>query len=291
MKVYFFLFSIGLISLKSNTQSISSSEDSLKFYGDAMFSLTLAKHKSLAEERFLDLAKRLIKSNEDSSLLNFHPSFVITESKDQLIKIISWQIENEYNDYHYCAYLFSKNSKPIFIKSTNRNLEKINYETFNQDNWYGAMYYHFLPELIHGYYTVFGYRFSNEGFKYRIIELLKIENGNVEFGSPLFKIPDSKGDEDFLYRKVIAYSPSANMAMKYDEESKMIYYDHIEQLTDPKSGEILRVPDGTFESFELKNNFWNYDSYHKLKQVDTPPMEKPILDKREKDLFGKRKKN
>lgn len=289
MKIYFIIFCFCLIVTKSSTQEISSPSDSLRFYGDAMFSLKLSRHKDFAEKHFLDLAKRLIQKNEDSILLTFHPAFVTTESKDQMIKIVSWQIEIESNVYHYCSYIFVKNEKPVFLKSVTRNMEKINYESFNSENWYGALYYHFLPETINGYYTVFGYRFSNEGYKYRIIELVKIEKGSVQFGSPLFKATTGKDDEDLMYRKVIGYSASANLGLTYDEEVKMIYFDHIDIITDPKSGEILRVPDGTFEAFELKNNYWNYIPYHKLKLLDTPPMEKPILDKRKKDLFGKDK--
>lgn len=291
MKIYILILSICLISLYSNTQVLSSSKDSLCFYGDAMFSLKLSVNKSFAEKQFLDLAQRLIKTNEDSSLLMFHPSFVITESKDKLIKIVSWQIGLDSNNYHYCAYIFSKNSKPIFLKSNERNLERINYESFNQENWYGAMYYHFLPETINGYYTVFGYRFSSDGMKYRIIELINIENGMVSFGSPLFKTTSTNGDEDFQYRKMVGYSLSANLSLIYDEESKMIYYDHVEVITDPNSGELLKVPDGTFEAFELKNNFWNYIPYHQLKHIETPPREKPVLDNRKKDLFGKEKQH
>jgi hypothetical protein len=261
----------------------------MKFYGDAMFSLKLPENKAFAEAHFQELASRLIQNNNDSNLLTFHPSFIITESDDHSIKIISWQIEIQNKDYHYCAYIFSKNNKPVFLKSINRNLDRINYESMDRDNWYGAMYYHFLPITLDGFYTVFGYRFSNTGFKYRIIELIKIEDGKVIFGAPRFKYKDAKGEEDFGYRKLIAYSPSANVALKYDEESKMIYYDHVEQFTDPKSAEIILAPDGTFESYELNDQYWNYNPYLKLKTLDTPPREKPVLDGNKKDLFGKEK--
>ncbi len=291
MKISVLIFSFCFASLNSGTQTISSAEDSLRFFGDAMFSLKLPINKSYAESRFLELANRLVQNNKDSNLLKFHPSFIITGSNDQSVKIISWQIESDFTDYHYCAYFFIKDLKPVFLKSINRNLDRINYETFNQENWYGAMYYHFLPETINGYYTILGYRFSKEGYKYRIIDLLKIHNGMVEFGSPLFKSVSEDGNEDFLYRKIISYSPSANIIVKYDEESKMIMYDHVERFIDPKSGEVLRVPDGTFEAFELKNNYWNYIPYHKLQNLETPPREKPVLDNRKKDLFGREKRN
>ncbi len=290
MKILFTILYIGVSALQSFSQDIKTPEDSLQFFGDAMFSLKIYSNKIYAESRFLELANRLIESNKDSSLLKFHPSFVMTESNDHSLKFVSWQIQLDTNNYHYCAYLFTKDRKPLFLKSKNRNLDKINYETFNEETWYGAMYYHFLPVLINGYYTVLGYRFSNEGYKYRIIELLKIQDGKVEFGSPLFRISGDGGNEDFLYRKMISYSPSANVVVKYDEESKLILFDHVERFIDPKSGEVLRVPDGTFEAFELKDQYWDYIPYHKLQIIDTPPREKPVLGTGKKDLFGKDKK-
>jgi hypothetical protein len=290
MKILFTILGFYVFLLQSISQGIVSPLDSLQFYGDAMFSLKLPSNKIFAESRFLELAERLIITDEDSTLLKFHPSFVMTESNDQAIKIVSWQIQIDTNDYHYCAYLFTKGQKPVFLKSIHRNLDKINYESFNQENWYGAMYYHFLPVLINGYYTVLGYRFSNEGYKYRVIELLKCEDGKIEFGSPLFRVAGTDGTEDFLYRKMISYSPSANIVVKYDEESKLILFDHVERFIDPKSGEVLRVPDGTFEAFELKDQYWDYIPYHKLQIIDTPPREKPVLGTGKKDLFGKDKK-
>jgi hypothetical protein len=290
MKNYLLVFFICLGFLGAHSQSISTSVDSLRFYGDAMFSLRLKENKSFAENQFLNLADRLVQDNKDSSLLTFHPSFIITESKDKFLKIVSWQIENESKEYRYYAFIFSKDAKPILIRSQERNLDRINYETFNKENWYGAMYYHFLPEIIGGFYTVFGYRFSKEGYKYRIIEMIRVNEDTVEFGSPIFKVTDEKGGEDFLYRKLISYSASANVALRYDEEVKMIYFDHIDRFTDPKSGELLRAPDGTFEAFELKNNYWNYIPYHKLQILETAPREKPVLDNKSKDLFGRDKK-
>jgi hypothetical protein len=207
-----------------------------------------------------------------------------------LFIIISWQIEYDSKDYRYYAYIFQPGAKPLLLESTERNLDRINYESFNNDNWYGILYYQFLPVVVDGYYTLFGYRFAKNGLKYRIIELLKNDNGKLIFGAPLFKIIDKEGEEDYLYRKVIPYSLSANMQISYDNSLNLIYYDHIDNYTDPKSGEILLVPDGTFEAFELKDNTWVYIPYHQLQKLKQAPREKPILDSKNKDLFGRKKK-
>jgi hypothetical protein len=289
MKFYSLILIFGLSYCTAKTQAINTPEDSLRFYGDAMFTLKISKHKAFAETKFTNLVQRLVHSNKDSIYFKFHPAFVVTESPDQEIKIISWQIELD-SSYHYYAYFFTKNSNPIFINSKPRNIDRINYETFDKDNWYGAMYYHFLPVKINGFYTVLGYRFSNEGNKYRIIEPIKLAQDNLEFGSPIFRIVNSKNEEDLLYRKIISYSPSANIIVKYDEESKLILFDHVEQFTDPKTGQIIRAADGTFESFEYKDQYWEYNSYHQLEKLKAAPREKPVLGGSKKDIFGKEKR-
>lgn len=286
MKFRVGLLAIFLFTIRLHGQ-LHNAVDSLQFFGDAMFSLKVHSNRAFAESQFLELAKRLIVDVKDSSLLNFHPSFISTQSFDKNIKIVSWQVESDDYQYHYYAYFFTPASKPVLIKSVSRNLERMNYETLNSENWYGALYYRFIPGNIEGYYTILGYRFSTQGFKYRIIDFIRMKDKKPEFGAPLIRLDSTQNNEDRLYRKVIAYSPSANASINYDETDKIIYFDHIVLMTDPRTGEIMKVPDGTFESMEWKNDFWQYNSYHKLQQVDSPPREKPVLDKRKKDLFGR----
>ncbi|MBK8484172.1 MAG: hypothetical protein IPL31_07510 [Saprospiraceae bacterium] len=263
--------------------------DSMRFYADAMFSMRLIEHKLFAEHQFLRLATTLIKSNEDSSKLSFHPSFVIAESADKKLKIVSWQIDENFQNYRYAAFVFADSCKPIFLKSEERNLNRINFESFTEHNWYGALYYHFVPEKINGYYTLFGYRFSKDGNKHRFIDVIKIDHGNIQIGSPIFKHYDTKEQEELYFRHVIHYSPSANVILRYEEDSKMIFFDHIDQITDSKSGEVLMVPDGTFEAFELKDGYWNYIPYQRGEILENAPRERPVLGKDSKDLFGKSK--
>ncbi len=279
------------ITIQTGFSQLTTSLDSLKFYGDAMFSLRSAEHRKFANEQFINLSKKLIITTKDTSLLAFHPSFLAVQTKDHLLKMITWQVELDHQQYIYYAFVFIGNNTPFLLQSKERNLDRINYELFTANNWYGALYYEFLPNKLDGYYTVLGYRLSKNGLKYRIIDLIKIESNTLTFGAPLFKTTDKQGEEDLLFRKVIAYSPSANMLIKFDDISRIIYFDHIEKYTDPKSGEILLVPDGTFESFELTEQFWIHNSYHQLEKLKTAPIEKPAIDSNNTDLFGRKKKS
>jgi len=272
-------------------QVLNSKQDSFRFYADAMFYLNQSEFRMNAESVFNRLLRELVLSSEDSSKLNFLPSFVKCESTDKNICIISWQVERKPKEFHYAAVLFSPNAKPLFLNDVDRTLSRINFETFNSKNWYGALYYHVIPAKIKNTFTVLGYRFGKDGSKYRIIDMIELKNNDVLIGSPLFKHIDEKGGEEWYYRHVINYSPSANVAVKYDETSQIIYFDHVETFTDVKSGEVVRAPDGTFEALEFKNEYWNYVPYQKGEILQSAPREKPILNGENKDIFGKKKES
>lgn len=273
------------------TQVLNTKQDSFRFYADAMFFLNQAEFRMHAESAFNRLLKELIVTTADSSKLNFLPSFVKCETPDKSISIISWQVERQPKDFHYAAVVFQANAKPLYLFDVNRTISKINFESFNSKNWYGALYYHVIPAKIKNTYTLLGYRFGKDGSKYRIIDAIEIKNNDIEIGAPIFKHTDEKGEEEWYYRHVINYSLSANVAIKYDEASQIIYFDHVETFTDIKSGEVVRAPDGTFESLEYKIDYWNYIPYQKGEILETAPREKPVLNGDKKDILGKKRES
>lgn len=290
MKIWICCLFVFFFASQCAGQVLSSKQDSFRFYADAMFFLNQAEFRIEAEQAFNRLLKELVISNEDTIKFSFLPNFVKCESSDKQFCIISWQVERAPKDYHYGAVLFRPESKPIYLNDIDRNISRINYETFNSNNWYGALYYHVIPLKINNAYTILGYRFGKDGSKYRIIEILEIINDDLLIGAPKFKHLNEKGDEEWYYRHVINYSPSANVAIKYDETSQIIYFDHVETFTDVKSGDVVRAPDGTFEALEFKNEYWNYIPYQKGEILQTPPREKPVFNNEGKDIFGKKKK-
>lgn len=289
MKIWISCLALLFYTYHCDSQALRTKQDSFRFYADAMFFLNQAEFRIEAEHGFNRLLKELVVNNEDSAKLSFLPNFVKCESADKSLCIISWQVERKPKDFHYAAVLFRPESKPIFLKDVDRNISRINYEAFNSTNWYGALYYHVIPLKINNAYTILGYRFGKDGSKYRIIDMLEIKNDEVIIGAPKFKHLNEKGDEDWYYRHVINYSPSANVVVKYDEASQIIYFDHVETFTDVKSGDVVRAPDGTFEALEFKNDYWNYIPYQKGEILQTPPREKPVLNSDGKDIFGKKK--
>ncbi len=276
---------ILITTLSSQNQS---SLDSLKFWGDAMISLKDKKHRVWAEEAFLSCFKREIQSASDSSKLEFHPAVVHITSPDGRFKMYSWQVEHAASEFLYYTCILPKSGDVLLLKSTQRNLRKINFEEFSDKNWYGALYYHIFPGDFEGHYLLLGFSISPDGTKHRIVEPFQIKDGKPRFGAPLFKKQVDE-EEVTVHRLVLSYSPSANAVFEFDPATKQIMQDHITSFIDPKSGEQLEVPDGTYEAYEWKNGAYKHIPYVKAQIMETAPIEKPVLGQGNKDLFGRPK--
>ncbi len=281
-------FVISLSTLHTLSSQDHGGLDSLQFWGDAMISLKSASHRKYAESEFINLFNRNIQSIDDSASLNFHPSVVHLTTPDGKYKIYSWQLEYNPGEYTYYSCILPSKGKVLLMKSTPRNLKRINYEEFSDKNWYGALYYHVFPGDFGGSYLLLGFSLSNDGSKHRIIEPLHFIDGKPIFGAPLFK---KKMDDEIVTvnRLVLSYSSSANAVFEFDPITKQIMQDHITSFTDPKSGEQLEVPDGTYEAYEWKDGLYEHIPYLKGQILETAPIEKPVLGQGNKDLFGRPK--
>lgn len=281
---------IIVIQLQCFAQTFSAS-DSLRFWGDAMISLKTSNFRQKASTEFQRLAETLIRETSDSVLLDFHPSIVKTSTPDGRLKFFSWTSELSDNRVQYFSYLFYDNQKPVFLRSQARNLRRINYEEFNAQNWYGALYYHILKDSFAGHYFLLGFATSPDGTKHRIIEPLFLAKDKLLFGAPLFIKKDETQKDELYHRIVIHYSPSAQAVVNYDPEQKQIMYDHISSYTDSKSGETLYVPDGTFEAFDWNGKHWVHIPYLKNEVLETAPIDKPLFnsDSKSRDILGRKK--
>lgn len=291
MRISLCLILITTLSFDLKCQ-LTSATDSLSFWGDAMISFHSDDHKEMALVHFNDCFKREVIAPTDSSKLNFHPAIVKIQSSDKSLRIYSWRIEFRDKAPQYAMCIFYQNNPPKIIYSRERNLNRINYEEMGIEGWYGALYYHILPQKFDDYYLLFGFAFDKNGFKHKFIEPFRIQEDRILFGKKTFLKLSAHNAEDWYHRIVLHYSPSANVAINFDSEKKQIIYDHISQFTDPRSGESLNVPDGTLEALYFKNDHWLHEPYLKNEILESAPLEKPILGKDSPglDLFGKPKK-
>ncbi|MBK8955635.1 MAG: hypothetical protein IPM34_08770 [Saprospiraceae bacterium] len=288
---YAILLLLTLFQLAQVKAQLSAASDSLKFWGDAMISMRTAEFRESARNKFQELAPALIGHASDSNLLDFHPSIVKSSSGDGKLRIYSWASEVDQKQMKYFMFIFFDKQKPVLLTSHERNYKRINFESFDQQNWYGALYYHILEDTFANNYILLGFASSPDGTKHRIIEAFSIQGTSLKFGERFFVRKDEKEQDEFFHRIVLHYSPSAQIFIKYERDLKQLTFDHIASYTDPKSGETLLVPDGSFEAFHWQGNLWIHKPYLKTETMDSAPIEKPVFDKESKsrDILGRKK--
>mgnify|MGYP001954933690 CR=1 FL=1 len=115
-----------------------------------------------------------------------------------------------------------------------------------------------------------------------------IKDGKATFGAPVFVQSARNGQRKS--RIVLQYSAEAKIVCNYDEFEKYIIVDHLMAMGGDIPGtESIKIPDGTFEGYQLQNGLWTYipKMFHTV--VEEAPRETPVLDKGSKDILGRKK--
>lgn len=280
---------LNLVSPESRAQSaLSTGLDSLKFWGEVMVnSSTPAYRKIAAEEVGRHLESTLASGKLDSAVQI--PGIIALRPSDLSFTLYTWQFESESGLWNYRGLVQDKDGLLVKLKNEKRDYLKIRRDPFDQDRWYGALYYQ-ISSGTYGksepYYVLLGFAQNNRREKFKIIEALRIRDGKVVFGFDDLMIEENKDEEFAASRQIIRYSPEASCAVNF--EDNQIIYDHITRVEDARSdGPALYVPDGTYEALEYKGGKWKHIRQLENTLLKEPPREKPILDNRPKDLFGR----
>ncbi len=281
------LIAIGFFHSKGLGQN---STDSLEFWSDVMFNAKYAKHRILAAP----IVKRILISQVQNNQLDttrLNADIVRIRIPNSRIELFTWQVEGN-SEFDYHGFIKYEDGSIEILNREQRDILRIRREQFNYANWYGAVYYHLIPVDFNqsNYFILFGFAQNSNQEKFRIIEVVSFKNGQVVFGKPIFESLDQDQEKELLYRQVIRYSNSASCALKYDEKDSTIIYDHIMNYQDPnEANRTYFYPDGTYEGFEFRNGNWKYIEKLKVEIQKSAPREKPVLNDKSKDIFGREK--
>lgn len=294
-KIFFkiFVFSCFIYNYSFGQNVIVTDKDSLGFWSDVMFNSRFPKHRILAAGKVSDLFKRVVeKGSIMASELN--SNIVRLAPEDLSFEMFTWQYEGENNVWNYDGLVRLKSGKVYVLSREQRDYDRIRFEEFSPENWYGAVYFHLLPETFgkEDYFMLFGFAQNSRLEKFKIIETFHIKNDQIIFGSKEFKIKEENGDEILTNRHVIRYSQQSNCTLTYEPKSKMIVFDHITKYETPNQKNVfMLVPDGTYEAFNYQSGKWKFDPYLPTTKMEEAPRERQILDDRPKDLFGNPKRS
>ncbi len=153
----------------------------------------------------------------------------IINSPDKKIRIYNWNLLLENGEYLYYAliqYVNKKGEQKIFsLKDNSSGID--NSESFvgNPENWYGMLYYDiiFVENKNDDYYILLAWDGNNYFTNKKFIDVLYFDEDDTPFfGKDVFEYK-GKGK----MRIAFEYSEKCSMAVDYNQELKMIVFDHL----------------------------------------------------------------
>ncbi len=196
-------------------------------------------------------------------------SLGILNSDDKLVRIYNWNIlfENRTNRYYgFIQYLLKRKNEILIYRLIDRSDEIHDPElkSLNHENWYGALYYDILTRKYKKEmsYTLLGWD-GNDGLsKRKIIDVLTFtSNGKPRFASSAFEMTYVRNNgikrTRMQKRIIFEYSARASMMLRWDNDKKMIVFDHLVPMQDYyKDNFQFYGPDMTHDALMFKKGTW-----------------------------------
>jgi hypothetical protein len=225
----------------------------------------------------------------------------VKTAPDKSFRLYTWTYpSNDAGKYYYYGYLQTysneefKRFKGVAPKikvslfklcDSTDVIEKPQSVKLNPQRWYGAVYYSILKNVKDkkNYYTLLGWHGKDAKITRKLADVLYFDEGKPVFGYPLFK-----AGKVYHNRLLFQYDAQAVMTLHYDEDRRLIVFDHIAN----RGG--LMGPDGTYDAYKFgKTGHWEL-----VEDVDVnagfkpKPAPKPVpdeqLEEKDKEMKGKK---
>jgi hypothetical protein len=286
------LFFVTMVSGQSITASdkktLRQKEDSLKVLAKKMIVDSLQEDRMRSDSFFV---RTLIRTLQVKNSFYYPLDSVIGISKlyapDSSFRFFTWNLA--YDQY------YSRQRGAIQIKTEDGSLKLIPLRDVsefsenpmdsvrNKNNWIGAVYYKIIQTKFNGknFYTLFGYDANSAMTNKKWIEVMTFDDRNEPlFGGRVFSFEEDSARKAPQYRFSMEYKKAASTTMNYDNDMKMILFDHLISETDEPAKLFTYVPDGDYEGFKWQNGRWvHVDKVFTFKLQDgQAPVGDPILD-------------
>ncbi|TCZ69032.1 hypothetical protein [Flaviaesturariibacter aridisoli] len=270
-------------------------EDTLKDLARHIYTDTLASGRLRSDSQFV---RTLVRSLQARNSFYYPFDEVLGVSKlyapDSTFRIFTWQVT--------IPTVQARKRGAIQLRTPDGSLKLIplhdvtEFTEFAEDsvrtraNWIGAVYYNLIKTTWNGkpYYTLFG--IDDRGFstKRKWIEVLTFdEGGQPRFGGDYFDFSQDTVPRKQHDRFQLAYKREANVTANWDEDQKLILFDHLVSESSQPDLPYTMVPDGDSEGFKWEKGRWVHIDkvfHYKVDMSDAdpllgkPPVGDPILD-------------
>ena len=273
MSRVFYLFFLGLAFTTANAQSVKmdlkflrSKEDSLATIGIDIINATEPAKRFRADSQFTRTLVRALRTPH-----SFHYPFdsLKTISRlyapDSAFRIFTWQVsrDEDLHRRHGAIQVRTADGSLKLFPLIDRTgiIQNLADTITNNEWWIAAIYYRILLNTYNGkkYYTLLGYDENSIRSTIKRIEVLHFsQDGKPVFGERLFDFSKDSIPGKEQSRYWIEYKKNANARMQYDEDLKMIIYDHLISETNEPGKKYTYIPDGDYEGFKWENGKWKH---------------------------------
>ena len=192
-------------------------------------------------------------------------------SPDSLVKILTWNIAfSDGNQNYYCYFLTKPVAKAeieVYKLTGTSGTAMIRKDTtYTIPDWYGTLYYDLRPFYLNNekYYVLLGIDFKDIFLSRKIIEIVKVEDGNVLiFGKRCIV-----NGTNIYYREVFEYSSLANMTLRFKSDNEIIF-DHLSPFSpEYKDNFQYYGPDFSYDSYVFEKEQWKLKEDVDLRNIE-----------------------
>ncbi len=262
-------------------------EDSLKILSDKIIEGINPSDRLLADSIFTKVLVRALKTNHS---FNFHFDSLAATSKlyapDSSFRIFTWQLvinDNVIRQHGAIQMKTADGSLKLFPLIDKSDITINMADTIaNNFGWMGAIYYKIIAtkNLDRTYYTLLGYDENNIRSNKKIIEILSFENGQPLFGARQFSIASGFGYNNKMARFILEYKKEASPRLTFDEDLKMIIFEHLVSESNQPNKKWTLIGDGDYEGFKWIAGNWVYVNkvFNDVTAEGKEPVPMPIRD-------------
>lgn len=180
-------------------------------------------------------------------------------SSDSLVKIITWNLILKSGQSRYFCYFIRKQeagkaNKIYRLDTLCRRNNIITDTTYNEQNWYGALYYDIKPYVIDNnrFWVLLGIDYGDQLITKKIIDVLSFsKKDSIIFGKKWFDSGEKR-----KFRDVLEYSSSGIMTLRFTSDSSIVFDHLVPFKPDLQGNRQFYGPDYSYDAYYYKDGIW-----------------------------------
>lgn len=248
----------------AETELFKKQEDSLAVLVDSLRSAIVLDDRMEYNRAFVSKLKQVLSLN--NSYLYPFPKLKermhILPSPDGNFRLLNWVVASSNFKKSYFGAIQLPDGRLIPLLDYSEQLEDKSIATSvtTAKEWYGAEYYHIMKDMAFGQpvYLLFGFNSNSTKFNRKLIDVLSVKGGNIQFGAPIFMAPNVQNRPVLTNRFIQYYKKNATTMLNWDASLGMIVFNRLESEVSAPSRLDTYIPAGPIDGFKKEGDMWQY---------------------------------